>query len=130
MPDLSLSTRNPTNPVRDDPAVVVLVTRARGGDQEAWDTLVERYAPLIWSICRRHRLGDDDAADVGQAVWLRLVEQLAKVRDPNALAGWLATTTRRECIRVLRAERRAPDTYRTRRLCRTIRARPQNGSCR
>jgi hypothetical protein len=89
MPDLSLSTRNPTNPVRDDPAVVVLVTRARGGDQEAWDTLVERYAPLIWSICRRHRLGDDDAADVGQAVWLRLVEQLAKVRDPNALAGWL-----------------------------------------
>jgi RNA polymerase sigma factor (sigma-70 family) len=91
--------------VRDDPVVTDLVTRVRGGDKPAWDALVERYAPLIWSICRRHRLGGADADDVGQSVWLHLVDQLDKIRDPAALPGWLATTARRECLRVLRTTR-------------------------
>jgi RNA polymerase sigma factor (sigma-70 family) len=88
--------------MRDDPVVTDLVIRARNGDKQAWDALVERYAPLIWSICRRHRLGGADADDVGQSVWLQLVEHLGTLRDPAALPGWLATTTRRECGRVLR----------------------------
>jgi len=91
--------------MRNDPVVTDLVTRARNGDRQAWDALVERYAPLIWSICRRHRLDGADADDVGQSVWLQLVDQLDKVRDPAALPGWLATTTRRECARVLRTVR-------------------------
>jgi RNA polymerase sigma factor (sigma-70 family) len=86
--------------MRDDPCVTDLVTRARKGDQRAWDALVERYAPLIWSICRRHQLSDADAEDVGQSVWLQLVSHLDAVRDPAALPGWLATTTRRQCRRV------------------------------
>jgi RNA polymerase sigma factor (sigma-70 family) len=80
---------------------VALVVRARGGDERAWAALVERYAPLIWSLCCRYRLDTTDTADVGQNVWLLLVNQLGKIRDPAALPGWLATTTRRECIRVL-----------------------------
>jgi DNA-directed RNA polymerase specialized sigma24 family protein len=80
-----------------------LVTRARAGDKRAWDALVERYAPLIWSICRQYRLGRDDADDIGQSVWMHLVDQLDKIRNPAALAGWLATTTRRECGRLVRA---------------------------
>ena len=86
----------------DDSRVIDLVTRARNGDKQAWDELVERYAPLIWSICRRHQLGGADADDVGQNVWLRLVNHLGTLRDPAALPGWLATTTRRECGRALR----------------------------
>jgi len=76
------------------------VARARNGDKQAWDALVERYAPLIWSICRRHRLGRTEADDVSQSVWLRLVNQLDGVRETAALPGWIATTTRRECVRV------------------------------
>jgi RNA polymerase sigma factor (sigma-70 family) len=93
--------------MRYDLAVTDLVTRAHGGDQQAWDALVERHAPLIWSICRRYRLGGADAEDAAQAVWLRLVDQLDTIRDPAAIAGWLATTTRRECCRALRAARRS-----------------------
>ena len=98
-------TRTSTDPVRDDPVVIDLVTRAGNGDKQAWDALVERYATLIWSICRRHRLRDADAEDVGQSVWLQLVDQLDRIRDPAALPGWLATVTRRECLRVLGAAR-------------------------
>ena len=104
--------RTDAHPMRDDLMVAALVTRARDGDKQAWDALVERYAPLLWSICRRHRLGGADAADVGQSVWLHLVDQLDHLRDPAALPGWLATTTRRECGRILRGAR-GPDTARS-----------------
>jgi RNA polymerase sigma factor (sigma-70 family) len=92
-------------PMRNDPTVTDLVIRARNGDSQAWDALVERYAPLVWSICRRYRLGSADAEDVNQSVWLALVDQLAALREPAALPGWLATTTQRECGRVLRTAR-------------------------
>ena len=89
--------------MRDDLVVTALVIRARTGDTQAWHALVERYAPLIWSICRRYRLGDADAEDVSQDIWLHLVRHLETLRDPAALPGWLATTTRRECDRKVRA---------------------------
>lgn len=91
--------------IRSGRTVTDLVTRAGSGDKQAWDALVERYAPLIWSICRRYQLADADAADAGQSVWLHLVDQLGSLRDPATLAGWLAITTQRECLRVLRAQR-------------------------
>jgi len=94
------STRNHHPPVTD------LVIRAKNGDRQAWEALVGRYAPLIWSICRRYRLGNADAEDVNQSVWLMLVDRLDALREPAALPGWLATTTQRECGRVLRAARR------------------------
>jgi RNA polymerase sigma factor (sigma-70 family) len=91
---------------RGDPVVTGLVTRARDGDRQAWDQLADRYAPLVWSICRRHRLEAADAHDAAQTVWLNLVDHLDSLRDPAALPGWLATTTQRECGRILRAARR------------------------
>jgi RNA polymerase sigma factor (sigma-70 family) len=92
--------------MRDDPSVVALVTRAAGDDYEAWNEIVERYVPLVWAICTRYQLSRDDSEDVGQTVWLLLVEQLGKLREPAALPGWLATTTRRECLRVVTATRK------------------------
>lgn len=91
------------NAMHDD--LTALVTRARNGEKQAWDELVDRYAPLMWSICGRYRLGRADAEDVGQSVWMQLAGQLASLRDPAALPCWLATTTQRECGRVLRAAR-------------------------
>jgi RNA polymerase sigma factor (sigma-70 family) len=99
------SPRNGTRVIPGNSAAAELVSRAMTGDKLAWDELVERYSPLIWSICRRYRLNDEDAKDVGQSVWLRLVNQLDKIRNPAALPGWLVTTTQRECARVLRTVR-------------------------
>jgi RNA polymerase sigma factor (sigma-70 family) len=83
--------------------VDVLVAEATGGSQAAWNALVDRYAALVWSICLRFRLSEPDAADVVQTVWLRTVERLSSLREPAALPGWLATTTRRECLKVASA---------------------------
>ena len=103
--------------MRDDPSVADLVTSARNGDKQAWDGLVERYAPLIWSICHRYRLAGADAEDVGQAVWLHLVEHLDNLRDPYALPGWLATTTLAECCRVCALHASCPSAGRCWRTC-------------
>jgi len=92
--------------MRDDPLVIAMVNRAAAGDQGAWNQLIERYSPLVWSICLRYRLDRQDSDDVGQSVWLLLVERIGMLREPAALPGWLATTTQRECLRVLRTSRR------------------------
>lgn len=83
-----------------------LVRRAAGGERQAWEELVDRYAHLVWSVARSFGLDDATAGDVSQTVWLRLVEHLDRIRDPRRLAGWLATTTRREALRVVRVQRR------------------------
>jgi RNA polymerase sigma factor (sigma-70 family) len=88
----------------DDP-VPGWVQAAVAGDARAWDRLVDRYAGLVWSVCRAHRLNAEDAADVSQLTWLRLLENLDRIRDPQRLAGWLATTCRRECLAFLRRSR-------------------------
>ena len=85
-----------------------LVAAALGGDQEAWGQLVSRYTPLVLSIVRRHRLQGSDAEDVVQTVWLRLVEHLGDLREPAALPGWIVTTARNECLRVVKARRVLP----------------------
>ncbi len=92
--------------MHNDLVVTDLVARAAEGDDAAWAELVNRYAPLVVSICRQFRLQESDRDDVGQAVWLGLLGALSRLREPAALPGWLATTTRRECIRHLEAARR------------------------
>src|SRR5690242_16808845 len=94
--------------MRDGPPVTDLVTRAVGGDRQAWEALVERYIPLVWSICRGHRMDHVDARTVSQTVWRELASQLGTLGDPAALAGWLATTTHRECEAIRRAAQLQP----------------------
>ncbi|HET6685932.1 MAG TPA: sigma-70 family RNA polymerase sigma factor, partial [Jiangellaceae bacterium] len=85
-----------------DPSTSDLVRDAAGGDQGAWNQLVDRYSRLVWAVARGHRLAHADSADVFQTTWLRLVEHLGRLRDPEQLAGWLSTTARHESLRVLR----------------------------
>ena len=92
--------------MRDAPSVIALVERAVNSDQTAWNDIVERYAPLVWSVCARYRLNEADIEDVGQTVWLLLVEHLGELREPAALPGWLVTTTHRECQRALTTARK------------------------
>lgn len=83
-----------------------LLRAAAQGDEEAWNQLVGRFNGLLWAITRAHRLGHADAADVVQATWTRLVENLDRIRDPEHVGAWLATTARRECLRVFHNAKR------------------------
>lgn len=93
-----------------DPPVTQLVEQAADGSQEAWDRIVDGHAALVWAVIRSHRMPPGEAEDVFQTAWLRLVENLHRLEQPDRLAGWLVTTTRRECLRALRhTDREVPD---------------------
>jgi RNA polymerase sigma factor (sigma-70 family) len=83
-----------------------LVGAAIAGDECAWNALVSEFGGMIWAVARAHRLRDADASEVSQATWLRLFEHLGKLKDPARVGAWLATTARRECLRVLRENER------------------------
>jgi len=82
--------------------VADLVTRARHGDEGAWDELVDRYLGMVHAICRGHRLDGAGASAVNEVVWLRLAEHLTHLRTPGAVGGWIAATARHECLRRVR----------------------------
>ncbi len=86
----------------DDADVGGLVLRAAAGDRSAWDELVSRFSGLVCAVARGHRLRSEDAAEVFQTTWLRLLENLAQLREPDRVGAWLATTARRECLRLFR----------------------------
>ena len=86
--------------------VPVLVEAAKDGDPAAWGELVARFDGMIAATGRRYRLTPADVAELQQTTWLRLVENIHRVEQPERVGGWLATTARRESLLLLkRAEK-------------------------
>jgi RNA polymerase sigma factor (sigma-70 family) len=82
--------------------VTVLIHRAAEGDPTAWNAIVDEFAGLLWSVVRGFRLNEAQSADAVQTTWLRLVEHIADLREPEHVAGWLKTTAHRVCLQVIR----------------------------
>ncbi|WP_067180351.1 RNA polymerase sigma factor [Microtetraspora niveoalba] len=74
-------------------------------DQAAWEELVTRFGGRMWAVARACGLGPADAADAVQGAWLRMVESLDAIRDPERIGAWLVTTTRHEAVRLARRAR-------------------------
>ncbi len=81
--------------------VADLVRSAAGGDASAWNRLVDEYVGWLWAVARSYRLSQADAADAIQTTWLRLLEHIDRLHDPERVGAWLTTTMRRECLRTL-----------------------------
>ena len=71
-----------------------LIRACRAGDETAWDKLVERYQRLIFAIPRRAGLGDEQAADIFQEVFLTLFEKLDDIEQPDKIRSWMVTTAK------------------------------------
>jgi RNA polymerase sigma factor (sigma-70 family) len=97
------ATANATDSVAD------LLPRIGDGDPAAWGEILRRYGKLVSTTVRSFRLQDADARDAVQMTWLRLAENAHRVQFPERLGGWLVTTARRECLRILRQTKAAPD---------------------
>jgi RNA polymerase sigma factor (sigma-70 family) len=96
-------------PVDSDDAGV-LVRAAASGDETAWAALVGRFRGLVWSVARAHGLCNADAEEVFQTTWLRLTEHVGRLKEPDRVGAWLATTARNESLKTIRAGRRVRPT--------------------
>lgn len=94
------------DPGIDDLTHGELLRLAADGERDAWDALVDRFGQMVWSVARGFRLDDATAKDVAQTVWLRLIEHIDSIKDPERLPGWLVTTCRRESLRIAKARDR------------------------
>jgi RNA polymerase sigma factor (sigma-70 family) len=90
-----------TGPLADLPTAH-LVAAARAGRPGAWAEIVVRYQRLVLGVVRTFPLHEADAAHAAASTWLRAMEGLSALRDPDRLGGWLRTIARRECLGVLR----------------------------
>jgi RNA polymerase sigma factor (sigma-70 family) len=79
-----------------------LIAACLRGDRDAWEELVRSHAGLVYTVLRRCGLGEDEADDLFQDVWVAAWDGLARVRDERALPGWLATIAARTGTRALR----------------------------
>ncbi len=70
-----------------------LVERCLGGDQQAWEELIDKYKRLIYSIPFKYGAAPEDASDVFQAVCIELFNSLSKLRSVQSLRSWLITVT-------------------------------------
>lgn len=84
-----------------------LVRACQRGDEAAWEQLVKRYKRLIYAIPRRAGLDEDTAADVFQRVFLKLLNSIDQIAQPERISAWLVTTARRETWLTGRRERAA-----------------------
>ena len=76
-------------------------------DDDAFAEIRRRFNRLVWASSYGYGFDRHTREDVGQLVWLKLFQHLGTIREPERLAGWLATTTRHECLRLVRARARA-----------------------
>jgi len=91
----------------NDSDLASLVERCRRQDGRAWSVLVDRYSRLVYSIPRRYRLSEDDAADVYQGTFQALCQSIDRIEEPATLPRWLAVTASRLSLRCLRSQNRA-----------------------
>ena len=74
-----------------------LVVACRSGDEIAWEAIISRYERLVYTIPARYGLTPTEVDDVFQSVWLSLLKNLGRIREPDRISAWLVTTARREC---------------------------------
>ncbi len=79
-----------------------MVEEAKDGNPHAWGELVARFGVMIAATGRRYRLTPADVAELQQTTWLRLIENIHRIEQPERVGGWLATTARRESLQLLR----------------------------
>jgi DNA-directed RNA polymerase specialized sigma24 family protein len=61
----------------------------RARDSMALETLVHRYAPMVWGVCRRILPNVHDAEDAFQATFFVFVHKAASIQFRSRFAGWL-----------------------------------------
>lgn len=89
-----------------EPSLTWLVEQARAGDESAWRRLVERLERVVWKTVNMCVTDPEIRNDASAATWLRLVENLGRIRDPERLPGWLATTATNEVRQIIRQRSR------------------------
>jgi RNA polymerase sigma-70 factor, ECF subfamily len=82
-----------------------LAARASEGDVKAFTKLVRAHSSLIYRVALR-MLGDEDAQDASQEVWIKVWRNIKGFRGESAFSTWLYRITVNTCLNARRREER------------------------
>ena len=82
-----------------------IVLACQQGDQSAWDTLVDRYERLIFTVPRRAGLSEEESADVFQEVFLTLLQKIGSIEQPERIRSWIVTTAKFKTWAIIRGQK-------------------------
>src|SRR5262245_2392731 len=93
--------------LRENAADADLLERfVRQQDEGAFEALVRRHGPMVWSVCKRVLRNAHDAEDAFQAVFLLLIRKAGSIGKPQLLANWLYGVSYRTALRAKEAARK------------------------
>ncbi len=78
-----------SNPARLDANEAELIERARKGDTQAFEVLVERYQRRVVGVAMAVVHNQDDALELAQETFIRAYENLAKFESRSSFSTWL-----------------------------------------
>jgi RNA polymerase sigma factor (sigma-70 family) len=99
---LTQTPSKPSSPPAAKGQIAALVDAARSGESDALTALVVRFDGLVRGVALSVTHKPEDADDVAQQTWLALYCNIRSIQCGEALPGWLATTARREGLRLVR----------------------------
>lgn len=86
----------------------LLAVRCQLGERAAFDELIARWHEPLWRYLRRLAGNNDDARDLAQDTWLRVLRGIARLREPARLRAWLFGIARRVAMDRLRVNYAQP----------------------
>lgn len=75
-----------------------LIARAAGGDRSAFQTLVERYRPMVYRVAYQYSGRHHDADDIAQDVFIKVYHALGRFRRDAQFSSWLYRIAMNACI--------------------------------
>ncbi len=81
------------------------------GNEAAFERLLERHGPMVWSVCRRVLRDHHDAEEAFQAAFLVLARKAGTVEPPESVGNWLYGVASRTALklRAVSARRQAKE---------------------
>lgn len=82
------------------------VQAAKGGDQDAFESLVHQYEKKVFALTLRVCGNPDDAAEAAQDAFLSAWQGLPFFRGDSSFSTWLYRLSYNACVNLLRRENR------------------------
>ena len=104
-------TRSSPRPAHGEVELDVLIRRCLAGDQAAWDVVVQTYWKRVFNMAYKFVGRYDDAEDLTQEIFVRLLRVLPTYDRRANFETWLTSVTRNHCIDHYRRIRRENDRF-------------------
>ncbi|MBN2620493.1 sigma-70 family RNA polymerase sigma factor [candidate division WOR-3 bacterium] len=85
-----------------------LIKALAGGDEQAFELLVEKYQPMIFNTVYRYLGTPDDVEDCAQEIFIKIWRNINKFKGKSKLSTWIYRITANHCLTFRRKHKRAP----------------------